>query len=167
MINKTDIDVLADMLKLLYDQQKTSERTGSLVESMAMDMVRFREQSEKIAIITSRIDSMEDDIHNMEIKRTSCAQSMADQIRQLEQKREQNKDSINSVEHKLTMQIGVIKDRMQENIQTMDARITAKLDDLKEKLAYSSGKYGGIVALLTSLIAMALNWILSHGIPHK
>lgn len=157
------IDVLPAILQLLRDQQKTSERTADLVESMTRELgVRFREQSERIAIITSRLEALEDDVNDFEQKRTSCIQTVNEQLRNLEQKREQNKDSINAVEQKLTQQINVVKDKVQENIQAVENRLSVKLGEVKEKMAYSSGKYGAIAALVTSLIMMALNWILAH-----
>lgn len=158
-----EIDVLPAILQLLRDQQKTSERTGDLVESMTMELgVRFREQSEKIAIITSRLEALEDDVHEFEQKRTSCIQTMNEQLKVLEQKREQNKDSINAAEQKLTQQINAVKDRLQEKIQSVENGLSIKLGQVKEKMAYSSGKYGAIVAFATSLGMMILQWILAH-----
>lgn len=158
-----EIDVLPAILQLLRDQQKTSERTGDLVESMTRELgVRFREQSERIAIIASRLEALEDDVHEFEQKRASCIQTVNEQLRSLEQKREQNKDSINAVDQRLTQQINVVKDKVQENIQAVENRLSMKLGEVKEKMAYSSGKYGAIAALVTSLIMMALNWILAH-----
>lgn len=158
-----EIDVLPAILQLLRDQQKTSERTGDLVESMTRELgVRFREQSERIAIITSRLEALEDDVHEFEQKRASCIQTVNEQLRSLEQKREQNKDSINAVDQKLTQQINLVKDRVQENIQAVENRLSVKLGEVKEKMAYSSGKYGAVAALVTSLGMMILQWILAH-----
>jgi hypothetical protein len=34
---------------------------------------------------------------------------------------------------------------------------------MREKIAFSSGKYGGMVAFVVSLISMLIQWVIHHG----
>lgn len=50
-------DILPTILTLLTKQQRITEHTSRLVENMVVDVSRFREQSERLAIITNKLDT--------------------------------------------------------------------------------------------------------------
>jgi len=171
--NPNEKDPLPTIFQLLVKQQRVSEQTNRLVESMVNDVSKAREQSEKIAILVNRVENLERSALEFDRRRTECVASVVEQFRDLEAKREQNKDRIAQLEQELTRQISSLKAEIGKEIQRSDEElrhgveeavrpIQKDVSDLREKIAYNGGKYGGIVALVISLIMMLIQWVISH-----
>ncbi len=168
---------LPTIFQLLVRQQRVSKQTNRLVESMIADVSKAREQSERIAILTNRIETVERTILDFDRKRSECIASMVDQMRELEAKREANKDRIAFVEQELTRQIAAIRSEFARELQRSDEEMREKVDqsvnpvesivaELREKIAFNAGKYGGIVDLVISILMMLLQWVITHP-PHS
>ena len=89
-----------------------------------------------------------------------------------------DKDRIALVEQELTKQISTLKNEMRQELRRSDEELRDKLDEsvdpvesivseLREKIAFNAGKYGGLVALVISLLMMLVQYILNHPIPKQ
>jgi len=166
-------DPLPHIFQLLLKQQRVSEQTQRLVESMVGDVSKAREQSEKIAIMANRIETLERSAVDFDRKRVECIASMVEQFRDLEGKREQNKDRINQVEQEMFRQIAQAKSELTKEMARSEEELRHSIEDavdplekdmagLREKIAHIAGKYGGIVALVISIVMMIVQWVISH-----
>lgn len=171
-----DKDPLPTIFQLLIKQQRVSEQTNRLIESMVGDVSKAREQSERLAILINRVENLERGQVDFERRRTECMASVVEQFRDLDGKREQNKDKISQVEQSLLQQIATLKAEMQKDLKRSDEELRERVDqtvdpvekligEMREKIAFSAGKYGGLVALIISLVAMLLQYVLTHPIP--
>lgn len=172
-INLPEKDPLPTIFQLLVKQQRVSEQTNRLVESMVSDVGKAREQSERIAILANRVDTLERSAMEIERKRTECIASVVEQFRDLDSKREQNKDRIAQVEQDLTRQILALKSEFARELQRSDEELRDRVEEsvnpvesviseLREKIAFNAGKYGGIVALVISILMMLIQWVITH-----
>lgn len=169
-------DPLPTIFSLLVKQQRVSEQTNRLIESMVSDVGKAREQSEKLAILANRVENLERACMEFERRRTECIASVLDQFRAAEIKREENKDRIAQLERDLSRQMGSLKSEFAKELQRVDEEMRDRLDDsvnpvetlvseLREKIAFNAGKYGGMAALIVSLVMMLIQWVMTHP-PH-
>jgi hypothetical protein len=169
MVKSSDGNVaLQTIFELALKQQAVSEQTNRLVQSMLDDVRGAQQIGEKIAILINRVETIERS-HN------ECIVSITGQLRDLELKREQNKDRIAKLEQDLTCQMMDSRTEFTREIKRLDEGLRNRLDEsvnpmekiiaeLREKIAYSAGKYGAGVALIISLLMMLLQYILTHPI---
>lgn len=181
MSDRVDVggkDPLPTIFQLLVKQQRVSEQTNRLVESMVSDVSKAREQSEKIAILSNRVENLERSMLDFDRRRTQCIASLVEQFRDLEMKREQNKDRICQVEQELTRQLLACKSDLAKEIQRSDEELRDRVDEsvnpvekiiseLREKIAFNAGKYGAMVALVISILMMLIQWVINHPQPPK
>lgn len=179
MMEKLEVserDRLLTIFSLLVKQQRVSEQTNRLIKSMVSDVSKAREQSEKLAILANRVENLERASMEFERRRNDCIASVLEQFRAVEIKREENKDRIAQLERDLSRQIGSLKAEFAKELQRSDEELRDKLDEsvnpveslvseLREKIAFNAGKYGGIVALVISLLMMLVQWVITHP-PH-
>lgn len=177
-ITLSETDPLPTIFNLLVKQQRVSEQTNRLIESMVSDVSKAREQSERLAILANRVENLERSSIEFDRRRTDCMASVVDQFRSLEAKREQNKDRIALLEQELTRQVLALKSEFTEKLQRSDEELRDKVDEsvnpvesivseLREKIAFNAGKYGGIVALVISILMMLIQWVISHPVAPK
>jgi len=154
--NPKSSDVLPAIFQLLKEQQRVSERTGELVESIVRDISRLREQSERIAILTNRMDGVEKAMEDFNEKRMACLENVAENFRMAEDKRERNKDKIVELGQRFSDQCAQIREHVATQIRGLESQITTT----REKVAYSAGVYGAIAAILASLISFLLQHLI-------
>ena len=157
-------DPLQSIYQLLLRQQKISEDTARLVDSMVSDVGRSRDHGERLAIILNRLDNLEHMAGDWERKRTECSASIYQQLQQLEVKREANKDRMLALEASVARDINECREKTRAILDQAINPVETCLTELREKVATSAGKYGAIVALITSVLLMLLQWVISH--PH-
>lgn len=145
-------ETLQAIYQLLLKQQKLAEDTARLVDALVSDVGRTRDHSERLAIVMNRVDSIERMTAEWDRKRSECSSSVIQQIQQLETKREATKDRISQIELDLQR-------RMSDSINPVEKAIS----ELREKIAFNAGKYGGIVALIISVLMMLVQWVIGHG----
>jgi len=160
-------DVLPAIFQLLKEQQRVSERTGELVESIVRDISRLREQSERVAILMNRMDAIENAMADFDEKRMACLENVAESFRMAEDKRERNKDKIVELGQKFSDQCAQIREQFSTKIQGIEKDCSEKIRGLesqitttREKVAYSAGGYGAIAAILASLISFLLQHLI-------
>ena len=148
-------DVLPTILNLLVKQQRLSENTSRLVESMIADVGRFREQSERLAIVSNRLDTLEMAVSEYDRRRIDCIQQVTEQFRQSEIKREQNKDRTVALEQALANQVLTLRNDLTARLRDQEKDLLEKIDEkhdetveilttVREKVASLAGKYGEI-----------------------
>jgi hypothetical protein len=155
-------DILPTILTLLTKQQRITEHTSRLVENMVADVSRFREQSERLAIMTQKLDSLEKLAADFDKKRLDCIQNVAEQFRLLEEKREQNKDRIGLVEKQLADRIHEIELASLNRTEDDRKELEAMISNVRVNVATVAAKYGGVVAILVSLLVGLIQWALGH-----
>jgi hypothetical protein len=160
-------DILPAIFQLLQEQQRVSERTGELVESIVRDISRLREQSERIAILTNRMDGVEKAMEDFNEKRMACLENVAKSFRMADEKRERNKDKIIEISQQFSDQCIQIREQFSAKIQVIEKDCSEKIRGLesqitttREKVAYSAGGYGAIAAILASLISFLLQHLI-------
>jgi hypothetical protein len=155
-------DILPTILTLLTKQQRITEHTSRLVESMVTDVSRFREQSERLAIISNKLDTLERVAGDFDRKRMDCLQNVAEQFRSLEEKREQNKDRIGLVEMQLADRIHEIELTLLNRTEDDRKELETMISNVRVNVASVAAKYGGVVAVLVSLLIGLIQWALGH-----
>lgn len=166
-------DILATILSLLVKQQRLSENTSKLVESMVSDVGKFREQSERLAIVSNKLDTLEKTVTDYDRRRADCIQQVTEQFRQSELKREANKDRTVALEQALSSQIASLKIEMDGKLRAQEKDLIKMMEEkhdetievmttIREKIATLAGKYGAIVAGVVSIGMMILKWIIDH-----
>lgn len=161
MENNRD-DPLPTIFNLIVKQQRVSEQTNRLMEGIMTDVSKVRDQSEKLAILINRVETIERSIADMAKLRNDCITSMTEKIKMLDEKREQNKDRISMLEQQFNRQMGEIRSDYMKDLDKQIDPVEAVISDLREKVAFNAGKYGGIVALVISLIMMLVQWVITH-----
>lgn len=163
----SDSAAIQTLFQLIVKQQQVSEQTNRLVQDMLADVRGAQSLGERIAILINRVETLERG-------RTECMASVMAQLRDLDSKRELNKDRIAQVEQSLTQQVASLRSDLQKDLQRSDEELRDRLDDsvnpvekviseLREKIAFNAGKYGGLVALIISVLMMLVQWVLTHG----
>lgn len=155
-------DILPTILTLLTKQQRITEHTSRLVESMVSDISRFREQSERFAIMSNKLDNLEKLAADFDKKRMDCLQNVAEQFRSMEDKREQNKDRIAEVEKRLGERIYEIELALRDQADGDRKEIDRIIGDVRVNVASVAARYGGVVAIIISLLVGLLQWALGH-----
>ncbi|MHC1742982.1 MAG: hypothetical protein AB9873_08120 [Syntrophobacteraceae bacterium] len=155
-------DVLPTILTLLTKQQRIIEHTSRLVESRVADVGHFREQSERLAILTQKLDSLEKLAADFDKKRLDCIQNVAEQFRLLEEKREQNKDRIGLVEKQLADRVHEIELALLNRTEDDRKELEGMISNVCVDVASVAAKYGGVVAVLVSLLVGLIQWALGH-----
>jgi hypothetical protein len=155
-------DILPTILTLLTKQQQITEHTSRLVENMVADVSRFREQSERLAIMSNKLDTLERLAVDFDRKRLDCLQHVADQFRSLDEKREQNKDRIGLVEKQLADRIHEIELALLNRTEDDRKELEAMISNVRVNVASVAAKYGGVVAILVSLLVGLIQWALGH-----
>lgn len=154
------------LFQLALKQQAVGEQTNRLMQSMLDDIRGVQQSGEKLAILANRIETIERSCGE-------CKGSMLAQVRELDLKREANKDRISQVEQSYLQQVSALRSELHRELQQADEQLRNKLDssvgtvervisELREKVAFNAGKFGGIVALVISIVAMLLQYVLSH-----
>lgn len=165
--------MLPTILNLLVKQQRLSENTSKLVESMVSDVGKFREQSERIAIISNKIDGLERFTVDYEKIRNQCLQQMSEQFRQMELKREHNKDRINALEQAMTTNVAALREDFSERMRQQEKALLEMIDDeskeslkavskIETEIGSMAGKYGAYSAVIISIGMMVLKWVIDH-----
>lgn len=163
----SDSAAIQTLFQLIVKQQQVSEQTNRLVQDMLTDVRGAQNLGEKLAILINRVETLERG-------RTECMGSVMAQLRDLDSKREFNKDRIAQVEQSCLQQLSSLKADLQKELQRSDEELRDRLDDsvnpvekviseLREKIAFNAGKYGGLVALIISMLMMLVQWVISHG----
>lgn len=140
--------------RIIQDQQRVSDKISKLIEALASDVGRMNEGTQKLAVLMTRVERLEAQVESHEEKRSACMDGVTERFAVADRKREENKDRITSLERDVTQRLTVIKDTITDQFSTM-----------KEKAAYSAGKYGAVTALIVSIVTMILGWVISHA--HK
>jgi hypothetical protein len=156
-------NILPTILTLLTKQQRITEHTSRLIESMVADVSRFREQSERLAIMSNKLDTLERLAGDFDKKRMDCVQNVAEQFRLMEEKREQNKDRIGVVEKQLADRIHEIELALLNRTEDDRKELEAMISNVRVNVASVAAKYGGVVAVLVSLLVGLIQWALGHG----
>jgi hypothetical protein len=162
IIGAPEKDILPTILALLTKQQRIAEHTSRLVENMVADVSRFHEQSERLAIIAQKLDTLEKLAADFDKKRLDCLQNVAEQFRLLEEKREQNKDRIGLVEKQLADRIHEIELALLNRTEDDRKELEAMIANVRVNVASVAAKYGGVVAILVSMLMGVLQWALGH-----
>lgn len=167
----SDSAAIQTLFQLIVKQQQVSEQTNRLVQDMLTDVRGAQNLGEKLAILSNRVE-------NLERGRTECMGSVMAQLRDLDSKRELNKDRIAQVEQSCLQKLSSLKADLQRELQQSDEELRERVDqtvdpvekligEMREKIAFNAGKYGGIVALVISLVTLLLQYILNHPIPKQ
>lgn len=166
-------DFLPTILSLLLKQQRLSENTSRLVESMVSDVGRYREQSERLAIVSNKLDTLEKLVSDYDRRRIDCIQQVTEQFRQSEIKREQNKDRTVALEQALASEIASLRNELGGKLREQEKEILERIEEkhdeaaetmtkIRENIAALAGKYGAIVAGIVSIGLMILKWVIDH-----
>jgi hypothetical protein len=155
-------DILPTILTILTKQQQLTEHTSRLVESMVSDISRFREQSERFAIMSNKLDNLEKLAADFDKKRMDCLQNVTEQFRSMEEKREQNKDRIGLVEKQLADRIHEIELALLNRTEDDRKELEGMISNVRVNVASVAAKYGGVVAILVSLLVGLIQWALGH-----
>lgn len=176
-------DLIAEVLKMLQDQQKLTQKTGQLVESLTVDLSRLRGSSDQVGLLQARLDSLERECKNHVADSKTCQERVGKLIRELEVKREANKDRITDMEKKHEIDLSKMKAELEEVIEEAVERLrdktaqraegqkkdidenTKALSDFKEKIAWQAGKIGAVAGIGMSLALWLLKYLIEHG--HK
>lgn len=166
MVKSDGDSAIQTLFELAVKQQTVSEQTNRLVQSMLDDVRGAQQLGERLAILINRVETLERG-------RTECMSSVMAQLRDLDLKREQNKDKINQVEQDLSRQLSTLKTELHMELKRSDEELRDKVDEtvdpvervigeMREKIAFNAGKYGGAVALIISLLMMLVQYVLTH-----
>lgn len=153
---------LPTIFNLIVKQQAVSEQTNRLVEGIMNDVSKVREQSERLAILVNRVETMERAVAELSKLRNDCVSGLTEQIKSLDQKREENKDRITQVEQRIGREISQLRSDYMKDLDNQMNPVEAVISELREKVALNAGKYGGAVALVISLVMMLIQWVMSH-----
>lgn len=153
---------LPTIFNLIVKQQAVSEQTNRLVEGIMNDVSKVREQSERLAILVNRVETMERAVAELAKLRNDCVAGLTEQIKSLDQKREENKDRIAKVEQRISREISELRSDYMKDLDNQMNPVEAVISELREKVALNAGKYGGAVALVISLVMMLIQWVMSH-----
>lgn len=169
-MNKTtvpqDKELVAAVFRLLQDQNKLAEKTGNLLEAVLQDMHKYREQSERFIQLESKLDSIGKSFNGFEKRCKECASECEDRFKELEKRREENKDKITELTLVNANNFGVIKELLNEKLEKTKTEFAAKHEILAKDVATTAGKYGGLVAVILSLLMMLLQWVITHAPKH-
>lgn len=143
-------------------QQRITEHTSRLAESMVADVGRFREQSERLAIMSNKLDTLEKLSADFDRKRLDCIQNVAEQFRSLEEKRERHKDRIGLVEKQLANRIHEIDLALLNRTEDNPKELEAMIATVRVNVASVATKYGGVLAILVSRLVGLIQWALRH-----
>ncbi len=158
-------DLLQDILALLSRQQRVSEHTSHLVESMVGDVGRFREQSERLAILHNRIEAIERIVADFDRRRLDCIENVSEQFQRMDEKRENTKDRIAEIEKRLESRIYEIELTLRESSCDERKDLEKMISDVRVDVATVAAKYGSVVAVVVSLVIALVQWAMGHA--HK
>lgn len=169
----TDREILPTILNLLVKQQRLSENTSRLVESMVADVGKFREQSERLAIMANKLDHLERSAGDYDRRRSECLQQLADKFEQVETRREQNKDRIIALEQSVHAQISALRGELHNGLRDHERALVEKIEQkhdevsreasrLKERIGHMAGRYGAIASAGVSMGLLFLKWLIDH-----
>lgn len=155
-------DQIQAIYQLLLKQQRIGEDTTGLVDSIVKDLAKTREYGERLAIIASRLETLERVTNEWDRKRNDCSTAILQQLQAIEAKREQTKDRIAQLESTMAREVGNCGDRIRLTTDSIISPLEKTIGELREKTAFNAGKYGAVVALITSVLMMLLQYILTH-----
>jgi hypothetical protein len=95
-------------------------------------------------------------------KRLDCIQNVAEQFRAMDDKREQNKDRIGLAERQLADRIHEIELPLLNRTEDDRKELEAVISNVRVNIASVAAKYGGVVAILVSLLVGLIQWALGH-----
>jgi hypothetical protein len=137
---------------LLEEHQRVAERTGDLVESLVQDLAKMKDQSERLAVMASRLDALERHVSESDKHCDICQKDIITQMKELERKREENKDKIIKVASDATAALQL------HTKEATDAFTTIKVEMAKIAAKYAVGS--GIAA---TTLWFLIQWVVKHG----
>lgn len=150
------------VFQLLADQNTLAKKTGDLLECVLHDVHRYKEQVERLVHLETKIESVHKNIQDFERMRNDCISECEQRFKELEKRREENKDKITELALVRANDLALIKDLMNEKIDRAKAELVVKYDATAKDVATIAGKYGGLVAVILSLLMMLLQWIITN-----
>lgn len=161
-----DKELVTAVFQLLQDQNKLAKKTSDLLETVLQDMHKYREQSERFIQLEGKLDGIIKSFNGFEKRCAECSKECEDRFRDLEKRREENKDKITELSLVHANNLGIIKELMNEKFEKTKAEFVSKHEVLLKDVATTSGKYGGLVAFILSLVMMLLQWVITHVPKH-
>lgn len=195
MTVQTDKNTLEAVFSVIEESRKVNERTGNLVESVLRDIGRLREQSGDMAVFKTRLDNIERSMEEQSRECGGCTREIDERIRELDKKREANKDNIAEVERVLTTRIEALREQfltrfssvenlthvqMRQQEKESDAKFLAVQKDIDAKIAVLQkeldaknlivstevAKQGGKYGAVVALIISAVTMIITWAMQH-
>jgi DNA repair exonuclease SbcCD ATPase subunit len=171
--NLIDPSDLASLLRLVLEQQRGIR---DLIEDITKDIDHLKEKSDNISVIKTKLESLEKNLNGCQSAKGDCQTRIERVFSEIIQKREGLNQKIASVELELTKRIESNSRECANNLERVRSELENKhekkseiiFDSIKDlqqdvkKLTGEAGKYGGIIALIVSIIMFLAKALWDH-----
>jgi chromosome segregation ATPase len=170
-----DNNEITSLIRLLVEQQREIK---GLIKDFAKDLVHLKELSEDIPVLVSQFDNIKKDLDNEKKLRIDCQGRVEAKISEGNQKKEQIREKLNSIENDLNQKLfnqsryhsetfeklrKELEEKIESKCRPMNDSIKESQQDIK-KLTSEAGKAGGLIAFIVSIVLYLLKTIYDHAI---
>lgn len=167
----------ASLVRLLLEQQRGIRE---LVEDITKDVEVLKHQVENVLVIKTKIDVIDKEFDNEKRIRSDCQRNVDSRLTDIINKRENINLRINEIERTInslaliqskesSMNLEKLRTELESKIESKTKSISDSVKDiqldikgLSKSVAFDSGKYGGIVGLVITIIMFLAKTLWDH-----
>lgn len=168
--NDINANDFASLIRLLLEQQRGIR---DLVEDITKDIEELKHSTGDIPVIKTKVDVIDKEFDNEKRIRGDCQRNVDLRLTDIVNRREKITDKISNLESKLNDGLRDLDSRLRIELESkIDSKTKSISDSVKDmqsdikglskSVAFDSGKYGGAVALITSIIMFLAKIIWDH-----
>lgn len=161
---------IASLIRLVLEQQKGIR---DLVEDITKDIEELRHSNSEFSVIKTKFDIINKEFDNEKRIRSDCQRSVDARLTDISNKREKITDKLSFLENELNKTIRDIEVRLRAEFESKIECKTKSLSDsiketqtdikaLNKSVAFDSGKYGGIVSIIITIVMFLMKAIWDH-----
>jgi hypothetical protein len=166
-VDQTDV---ATLLRLVLEQQRGIR---DLIEDLVKDTDNLKLKTEDIAVIKSRLETLEKLLSSCQIQKGDCQTRIERTFAEIVGKREVLFNKISSVELELTRRINDQSEKCSTGLEKIRSELDSKIDNkigktndkfdvISTKTSYESGKYGALAGIVTAIILFIAKALWEH-----
>ena len=174
LVDPTDV---SSLLRLVLEQQRAIK---DLIEDITKDIDHLKDKTDDISVIKARLESLEKSQNICQNAKGECQLRIERTFNEIVQKREGLNSKIASVELELSKRINdqskectkgieLIRLELENKVGSKTKEIFDVIKDiqidikgLSKATSYEAGKYGGIVALIITIIMFLAKTLWEH-----
>jgi len=182
----TNLKNLIDFLPFEFKEQDTYKVDGKGIlerfleicgnyfqEDITKDIEDLKHQMSDVLIIKTKIDVIDKEFDNEKRIRSDCQRNVDSRLTDIVNRREKITDKISTLESKLNDGLRDLETRFRTEFESKIGSKTSKIESdvkdiqldikgLSKSVAFDSGKYGGIVGLVITIIMFLAKTLWDH-----